>query len=65
MERNVLIIGNGFDLDLGWKTSFSSFAYSQYWNKINEGSLFYFLDSKKNTESWFDLESLLGQYGED
>ena len=65
MERNVLIIGNGFDLDLGWKTSFSSFAYSQYWNKINKGSLFYFLDSKKNTESWFDLESLLGQYGED
>lgn len=65
MERNVFIIGNGFDLDLGWKTSFSSFAYSQYWTQIGRGLLFYFLDAKKNTNTWFDLEALLGQFGEE
>ena len=27
----VFIIGNGFDLDLGWKTRYSDFASSKYW----------------------------------
>lgn len=26
----VFIIGNGFDLDLGWKTRYSDFARSNY-----------------------------------
>lgn len=29
--KNVLIIGNGFDLDIGLKTSYSDFAKSDFW----------------------------------
>ena len=65
MEKNVFIIGNGFDLDLGWKTSFSNFAYSRYWSQIAKGLLFYYLEENKNAKAWFDLEALLGRFGTD
>lgn len=32
----VFIIGNGFDIDLGWKTQFSEFSKSDYWPKRME-----------------------------
>ncbi|MBR6844887.1 MAG: hypothetical protein IKM79_07315 [Bacteroidales bacterium] len=35
---NVLIIGNGFDLYLGLKTSYSDFAKSDFWPKNNPAS---------------------------
>jgi hypothetical protein len=41
----VLIIGNGFDLDLGLKTRYSDFAKSKEWNQLyasdswSEGSM--------------------------
>lgn len=31
MKENVLIIGNGFDLDLGLPTAYSDFVSSDYW----------------------------------
>ena len=30
-KKKVFIIGNGFDLDLGWKTRYSDFAKSSFW----------------------------------
>jgi len=33
MKNNVLIIGNGFDLDLGLNTRYSDFANSDFWPK--------------------------------
>lgn len=33
--KNVLIIGNGFDLDLGLPTRYSDFAKSEYWPKLD------------------------------
>jgi hypothetical protein len=35
-NRVVLIIGNGFDLELGFKTRYSDFAKSEEWNRMYE-----------------------------
>lgn len=35
MYNNILILGNGFDLDLGLQTKYSDFANSDYWPKAN------------------------------
>lgn len=63
----VLIIGNGFDLDLGWKTRYSDFANSSYWPLRNSttpiwNDLEEFLIKCKQTDKWFDLETALGEY---
>lgn len=67
IDNNVFIIGNGFDLDLGWRTSYKDFAYSKYWNfiKYNTSNLFHYLNDRKNTNSWFDIEHHLGLYGKE
>lgn len=61
---NILVLGNGFDLDLGLKTRYSDFAGSDEWRKYSskEGNLFKYLDVKKEIERWFDLESELFSY---
>ncbi len=38
MKKKVFIIGNGFDLDLGWKTRYSDFASSKFWIGDSYGS---------------------------
>lgn len=35
MDKSLLVIGNGFDLDLGLKTKYSDFAKSSYWPKTD------------------------------
>lgn len=66
--KTVLILGNGFDLDLGMHTSYKSFATNEkYWpfrNKIyhSDGMLSKFLNDKRDTESWFDIEAALAEY---
>lgn len=70
MDRNknplsVLIIGNGFDLDLGMHTSYRDFAKSKLWpfdSPIYDKGLGYYLNQKKHTENWFDLERELANY---
>ena len=61
---NILILGNGFDLDLGLKTRYSDFAGSDEWKKYSseKSNLFKYLDAKKKIERWFDLESELFSY---
>lgn len=65
----VLILGNGADLDLGLKTSFTSFRTSKYWQQyINDKSsknseLTSFLNTKTSGD-WCDLESCLADYGQ-
>lgn len=59
----LLIIGNGFDLSLGLETKYSDFARSDKWpNQISNEYYFAYLNNKKNTEYWFDLEQVLGAY---
>lgn len=62
--NNILIIGNGFDLDMGLKTRYSDFAASDEWKECanEESNLYKYLETKKNIEKWFDLESELFNY---
>lgn len=63
MKKKVFIIGNGFDLDLGWKTRYSDFASSKFWIGDSYGSdLKSRLNQDKNIEKWFDLEMSLLNY---
>lgn len=68
VPRSILILGNGFDIDLGMKTKYSQFADSPFWPfheniTFEEDSLPYFLNNSKNqVDTWFDLEELLANY---
>ena len=60
----VIILGNGFDLDLGWKTSYEAFYNDQKgWNSFQteEDDLFQFV-IKKAPDNWFDFERTLYEY---
>lgn len=64
---SVLIIGNGFDLDLGMHTSYKDFANSKLWrfdNPVYDRGLGYYLNQKKDKENWFDLEMELANYAQ-
>ena len=71
ISNSILIIGNGFDLDLGIKTKYIDFANSEYWPfeervSFEENTLPFFLNSRKNkVETWFDLEELLAKFARD
>ena len=64
----VLIIGNGFDLDVGMKTQYSQFAKDKsFWPFYKQNNSEYkylpaFLNEHANVDTWFDLESLLADY---
>ena len=66
---SVLIIGNGFDLDLGMHTSYRDFAKSELWpfggiTHSNSNGLGNYLNSRKLAENWFDLEKELANYAQ-
>jgi len=60
----ILIIGNGFDLNLGLKTSYSHFIHSeQLQNLISNGNqLAAHLNKKHTLQNWVDIEHELKQY---
>lgn len=62
--ETVIVIGNGFDLDLGWDTSYKSF-YEKHdgWRTLrtNEDELFQFV-VEKVPGNWFDFERTLHEY---
>lgn len=61
---SVLIIGNGFDLDLGMHTSYKHYAESKLWpfKDLSQGNLGEYLNSRKFADNWFDLEKELANY---
>ena len=69
-SKAVLIIGNGFDLDLGLKTKYSDFAASEEWEDMyakesirsTSYSLLKYLNDRKDTDNWFDIEQALLEY---
>lgn len=65
-SNRVLIIGNGFDLDLGWNTRFSDFVKSDYW-PINRhsGSILEYLKGRQRVSNWFDIEAEIGKFASD
>ena len=62
-SNRVFIIGNGFDLDLGWKVRYSDFALSEFWPKYAPvNSIVSYLERQCCINQWFDLEAELGKY---
>lgn len=62
MER-ILIIGNGFDLDLGLKTSYKDFLESKMFLQLNSNSLLAkYLGCKNQIQNWVDVEHELKNY---
>ena len=67
---SLLILGNGFDKDLGMKTAYRDFAESTFWPFTNlsnkdQGSLACFLNERKeDVNTWFDLEELLAEFAQ-
>ncbi|TDR31980.1 AbiH family protein [Hydromonas duriensis] len=68
MER-ILIIGNGFDLDLGLKTSYQDFLRSEsksFENLIaTQNVLARYLNYKNEIQNWVDVEHELKNYAND
>lgn len=66
--KSVLILGNGFDLDLGLKTSYEDFVRSSYWpfkrvSELDENSLPRYLNSHlRQIDTWYDLEECLARF---
>lgn len=66
MNEVTLILGNGFDLNLGLRTTYRQFAESDFWtigNEIFQSGLAKTLDYAKSKDcNWFDLERILAEY---
>lgn len=62
--KTVVILGNGFDLDLGLKTSYRDFVTSHECGKLRQGSynnLLSIILNKFYLQNWIDLEEELRQ----
>ena len=69
--KRTLVIGNGFDLDAGLKTSYGDFVRSSYW-PFNHSSEVYghdtlasYLRKKSQLNTWFDVETALYDYAKE
>lgn len=62
--KKLFIIGNGFDLSLGLKTSYSDFIESQNFKKLLAGNniLAKYLKEKHSQVNWIDIELELALY---
>ncbi|MBP1614196.1 MAG: hypothetical protein H6Q13_1644 [Bacteroidetes bacterium] len=60
--KTVLIVGNGFDLNLGLKTSYDDFMKSKEFDDLSNNSLVDHLRKKKVSTSWIDIENELTAY---
>jgi hypothetical protein len=61
--NRLLIIGNGFDLDLGLKTSYKNFIQSDVFLKLAEtNELCQHLKSQHRLKNWINIETELKQY---
>lgn len=58
----MLIIGNGFDLDLGFRTSYKDFLNSYQIERLFNNKLVLFLEHQHSLQSWIDIEQELEKY---
>lgn len=56
--KTLVILGNGFDLDLGWKTSFKDF-YEAKRQKFDQYNRLSYIAAMINGEYWYNLEGYL------
>jgi hypothetical protein len=60
---HVIIIGNGFDLNQGLKTSYSDFIKSkEFLSILDNNSLANYLNEKHELKNWIDIENELKEY---
>lgn len=68
--KYTVVIGNGFDLDLGFNTRYSDFVESDEWKRMyvkrskvsKKNSLLQYLNGKRYIDKWFDIEQALYDY---
>lgn len=61
--NSVLVIGNGFDIDLGLNSRYSDFYKSSYWPFSRRNTpLARFLENKFAINDWLDVEESLAEY---
>ena len=60
--KKILVIGNGFDLNIGLKTSYYDFIQSTEFSEQEKDSLFTHLEKEKKRNSWLDVELELSKY---
>lgn len=64
--KHVVVIGNGFDLDLGLRTSYKDFLDSKEWKEVcsqfKNVPLINFLEEKLKDVNWYDVEAALQEY---
>lgn len=61
-EETLLIVGNGFDLSMGFKTSYGDFMQSSFYPKNNSTLCSYLLKEYRANMGWIDIENELSKY---
>lgn len=63
-KKKIIIIGNGFDLNLGLKTSYNDFIKSNYFESLLEedNSLAWHLSDQTQLNNWVDIENEITNY---
>lgn len=62
-EKKLLIVGNGFDLSMGFKTSYGNFMKSSYFPHEETSSLCSYLHKQyEENMGWIDIENELSEY---
>lgn len=62
--RKIIIIGNGFDLSLGFRTSYDDYIRNSNFRRNLDLPLFLFIQNKRNVDNWIDLEICLKLYAQ-
>lgn len=64
-EETLLIVGNGFDLSMGFKTSYGDFMKSSYFpNKETSTLCSYLHNQYEENMGWIDIENELSKYSQ-
>ena len=62
-EETLLIVGNGFDLSMGFKTSYGNFMKSSYFPNKETSTLCSYLHKQyEENMGWIDIENELSEY---
>lgn len=61
-EKTLLIVGNGFDLSMGFKTSYGDFMKSSFFPKFDSTLCSYLRKQFQENMGWIDIENELSEF---
>ena len=66
-NNTIVVIGNGFDLNLGLPTSYQDFIKSPQFQRLlqTDNHLYTYLKDKYHLQNWVDIENELQKYSYD